>query len=619
MAFATKYRLSWVDQFGQKNHRIDFQTDGFAGTITNLLPSFGAINKKYAQPEGLLGNVCGSELSISFIVEDTDTSTYDADFFGNSYKAVRVLFYIEDVLDWQGFLKNENSTREIHYPYVSYYLSASDGIGDLTDIEYSGHNDQFQSTPLQVLKNCLEFIGNLDQMDILIQLNHQELTHSDSTFENLYTFGYLQNRGMYQDDPPFTDKGVPVHEVLQKITRVFYCQFMQSDGAYRVINGQEYNSPVFGYDYASLGLLSAYPGAVVSRIVDINNFDVPAGNKLELSKAPPIKYLYIKRRNLALSLITEFDNTGFNGVTGWNNGDSATAWSDFSIDVDGRIYVGEGIDVNQQMIVYSDTWLIPEIGDLSGVLTWTINIQIDVLTYTTGSYATHPPKFKLVLYDPFGTPQATSEIVMTNGNDTYSNDSVDVFSISNVGAYYIEIYWIPDPGANYSAVELSYGNLQLVFSGGEGTIYDEYRYHEFENVLGYLREESIINLGDTLDLNNKSTFCDSLYNPLVNFAKYANDSGEDNLLVEILVQSIINDRRRYMDLIRIEIYDLQNQIHYHSILFWNSKYYRIIEMDKDYKTLLVSMTIQEVDNSSDLVITTTIDYFSTGALTSINN
>ncbi len=75
---------------------------------------------------------------------------------------------------------------------------------------------------------------------------------------------------------------------------------------------------------------------------------------------------------------------------------------------------------------------------------------------------------------------------------------------------------------------------------------------------------------------------------------------ESQLLRDLFAQQLLNDRRAFHDLITLQIYDPANLIHFETVILWNSKNYRIVEISTNFKTALVAMTIQQINNSGDV-------------------
>ena len=209
--------MDWKDQFQGDDFRVDFEME-YGGSIIGLGHSVGsAFELNYNQD----GWIVGSEAVMSFVVNEDDVASYDADFYEADYKDIRVRFYTNSVLKWTGWLKPENTTREFLYPEVEYRVSATDGLNDLQQVDYDGFENTGKQTLLQIIKNAIGFIGITD-MDFFIQCNLYEDVLMTTT-ENVFKKLKVSNEGFYtiEDGELKPDK---CHEVLQKCVSSFYCK-----------------------------------------------------------------------------------------------------------------------------------------------------------------------------------------------------------------------------------------------------------------------------------------------------------------------------------------------------------------------------------------------------------
>src|SRR5690606_24157293 len=145
----------------------------------------------------------------SFYLEDVDTVSYDADFFESEYRHFKVKFYINSVLKNVGWLKPENSVREILGPHVLYRVSFTDGLNDLKNIKYTGFQLTGFSTILETIKQALGFVG-IDDLDFLIQCNliEDNLMVDDSTGrENLFNVLRILSDAFYEVEQKENEAG----------------------------------------------------------------------------------------------------------------------------------------------------------------------------------------------------------------------------------------------------------------------------------------------------------------------------------------------------------------------------------------------------------------------------
>ncbi len=587
MAFGIKYQMNWDDQFRGNTFKLDVEVEGYAAGVTQL----GHTEQAFVQQYNKAPWVQGSESIITFIVTKTDQAAYDADFYDAIYKTIRVKFYVNAVLKWVGWVKPENTTREFNYPEVTYHVSATDGLNDLKNIEYTGFSETGRQSMIQLVKNAINFIGITD-LDFFVQCNIYEdanMVETEEMFEEIQG----QNEVFYSRDSGEI-KPNNCYQALEKIVKSFYCTLSMVDGYWQITNGQEYVSESTIFDYASLSVASGERDVVYDREVDINAYERPEGNKLELSKVQPIKKLrtIFHNRNLGVNeIITNPDfDVGGSPPTGW----TSNAWGSFTTATEDGDSVGNTTDLTTNSdikYIEASSFVLAgaTVGDLISVK---FEVKLKSITLSSGSDF---PEVYPAMVDPKG--------VETKGFARYISE-IDgefqkvqhFFAVTGDGTYKLRLYVEPrDPTSILSYL----WNNVVVVAGNTASTSTDSLYVSTITPAAYKKEEEILSFLEshqTSDIGALTFGSGTLTNSWTRFG----NSGEGLSLIRLFTQQYLNDRQSNHDLITIDLYDKSEVLHFNTILTLNSKKYKFIEMSKNYKSKLVSGTIQQVDNSSDV-------------------
>lgn len=591
MAFGIKYQMNWDDQYRGDTFKLDVEVEGYAAGVTELRRH---IDQPFEQQYNESPWVKGSESIATFIVTKTDQAAYDADFYDSVYKTIRIKFYANSILKWVGWLKPENTTREFNYPEVVYRVSATDGLNDLKDIEYTGFSETGRQSMLQLVKNAIDFTGITD-LDFFIQCNIYEdgnMIETEEMFEEIQG----QNEVFYSRDSGEI-KPNSCYEALEKIVKSFYCSLAMVDGYWQITNGQEYVSEYTIFEYSSLTVASGDRDVAYDREVDITSYERPEGNKLELSKVAPIKKLRttFHNRNLGTNEITtnpDFD-VGGTPPTGWTN----SGWDSFATATEDGDSVGNTTEFTTNSdikYIEASTFTLAgaTVGDLISVK---FEVKLKTITLSSGSDF---PKVYPALEDPKGV-EVKGFARFVNEVDGEFQKVQHFFAVTGDGIYTLRLYVEPrDPTST-----LSYLWNNVVVTTGDtaststdslyvGTVVHE-AYQKEEETLSFLESHETSDVGALTYGGGVLTS---------SWTRFGN-SGEGLSLIQLFTQQYLNDRQANHDLITATLYDRSEVIHFNTILTLNSKKYRFVEMSKNYATKLVSGTIQQVDNTSDIAHT----------------
>lgn len=575
-----KYKINWRDQFSGDAFKIEFFKISASpiGIPTPL--DHPNIEDAFVLTYNKEDWVSGFEGVVSFTAAMTDVPTYDSEFLQSDYRDYRVSFYINNVLKNVGWLKPENTTREYIGPgQVSYNLSFTDGLNDLSSIDFDGFETAGRASFIQILADVLNFNG-IATLPVKVQCNITEdiLGTQWYSAEVDYAAFYKDTSGDVKADSCFT--------VLEKILKSFYCTLSQVDGFWHIVCKEEIVSDTIIFTYGSTS-----PGSPVSldRRVDISTLQVPAESKWDYTKTQPLKTLSVTWRNK--------DYTNKAGTTDFNNGSTTGAgpWDIFA--GGGPIVVTETIapgDPNIVKVISSNLFTIGADGDVVVSFRMTFNL----LTYYSGSLSTDPPSIQIRLRNATTAINTDSPTYIITTLSTTTRGFT--FPAVSAGNYNLEIRFIPPGPGILHNIKIT---LDTVSTNTPPGFFDKL-YRVQSNVDGYVaREEEVFFMGAPEVFLNFSPSAGTLV-PGLGVISEGTDltsewsrngaSGEGLFLIEVFIQLLLADYLNFFDLITIQVFDLDESINYYSILELGGKTYRFDDYSKNYSTKLISGTIKQI-------------------------
>lgn len=230
MAYNTKYRLEF-DTIKGRSIKLDIEEDGFAGSVTNLIAA-GEIPVEITYPSGEFDKMTGireSKVRIKVLSTNIDTT----DFLITSDTQYKVKIYVNNTVEWVGWLDNDYITEEFLDTPVIIELSASDGLSLAKSIDLS----DFSGGQLWGLYRVKEFIAYaLDKtglgLDFYSFINMFPAGFSRTSSDNdAFFYSYITSHTFLRGPREFDD----AYTVLSKIMQAFGCNLFQARGAWYII------------------------------------------------------------------------------------------------------------------------------------------------------------------------------------------------------------------------------------------------------------------------------------------------------------------------------------------------------------------------------------------------
>jgi len=230
MAYNTKYRIEF-DTIKSRSIKVDIEEDGFAGTITNLIAS-GDTPIELNYSDGEFDKMCGireSKVRIKVLSTNIDTT----DFLITSDTQYKVKIYVNNTVEWVGWLDNDYITEEFLDTPVIIELSASDGLSLAKSIDIS----DLSGNQLWGLYQVKDFIAYaLDKtalgLDFYSFINMFPVGEARTTSDNdAFYYSYITSHTFLRGPREFDD----AYTVLSKIMQAFGCTLFQARGAWYII------------------------------------------------------------------------------------------------------------------------------------------------------------------------------------------------------------------------------------------------------------------------------------------------------------------------------------------------------------------------------------------------
>lgn len=351
MSYATKYKVEWIDYFGQSAELLIEEQD-YGGSSSDIKGTRSPITLTYDTPSDfLLEPVNGSFMTIRLIAQ---TDYQFLDLYTSNNRKYRITLNIDSSLFWQGFILPDQYQEEYKGPpYVCEFI-ASDQLGYLRTLAWTGTSVYSEIDALG------DILGATDlELDLQEGLNIYEDSHDSTSADSPLDQTYF-------DGEAFTDKTYydALYHILFKYSAIIkQCagewfifrpreaftsytlrKWTYSYGAYSYTSNQSHN-PVVSTTAATVAeasLVRLIPGAM---------FITPAWQRYELTQNLGLRDAYNDNYNFESWTDDDpHDWTASGTSTHARSGNKLKLESHDTIDSDWKIFTQEsaltGVDTN---------------------------------------------------------------------------------------------------------------------------------------------------------------------------------------------------------------------------------------------------------------------------------
>lgn len=191
------YGIQFYHQYYDKGgflNRIEILQKEYSGTVQfpiNYMAEIPVYLSHMDEDKDTFDDVIiqAQSLSFTFYVSREEIPVFDV-LFISEYRDYKVRYYVNSVLEFEGYLQPDNLIKEYsrNPPYIGISVTATDALNELKDIEFRDDSEKIirgKMTLLEVLKQALSKTGI--ELDFEIQLN----TYHGPYVPNTETWDYL--------------------------------------------------------------------------------------------------------------------------------------------------------------------------------------------------------------------------------------------------------------------------------------------------------------------------------------------------------------------------------------------------------------------------------------------
>jgi hypothetical protein len=565
MAFATKFRLEVADNLGIV-WKVDVQADAWAGAITDMIGSGSPLHFNFYGDDDIWNqNILGSKASFE-VISMTDF-VYE-ELFTSDHLQYKVLIYQGATLYWSGFILVNNFQEPYNCPPYPVTLTATDGLGLLSDFKFKDLGYTTRQKTSQVIYDILSLVGVTSFTEFI---NVYESTMADSVDDSP-----LDQSGI----DPYLFKEDDCYKALEEILKSFSAGIRQDvGGAFTIFRFKELRASMNGRIFTSGTAKSSTtknPVQYLNRTGQASNFrDVEGGNKTTI---PALKTLIINQNyGFRGSMLRNFDfqYEEFTYGTQWE----ANFWTRHSTDVTNPISVdfpGDGRKDDKQSgihmpqksttpVYYTEQWL----DVISSTDTFVIKVESG--GYIAGSSA-GVISIKIVNTDGVNTKWYSSAsagwvnsvdycTLLNKTFDGSKNTEEVTFSVTGIpysGTLTVQLFNANSAGSSVSVI---YKSVKIFFVDANGVIVEGIGYTVSGVTNGAVIEKEY-RLGDGYGFNNDPTMYAGALNVWsgsdvqpTSKIWYTRGNTENDPLIELIGGELGAQYARSKQLIDIPVYE----------------------------------------------------------------
>lgn len=554
MAYGQKYSVTYATR-ADKEVELKIWQDDYVGSIIDLQGV--TLNLEYIpNSDDVYEPIMASQIGITIDFTDNESNMIDFTNINDRYTYVEM--YVNNVIEWVGFVLNDNVQISYSTGRKFVFFNAIDGLGMLKDVTYEplpGNYGVNDATDLvTILRTCFNLIGFKNNRNIITLCSYFANGMSDrsvNSWRDPFAQTYINYRTFLVDEYNYTN----CFDIIHDIAKSFGCRVFQAKGKWWIVAINEFaNTNAYYTEYTSTGTrVDNGDGNLINTSSTIEGY---TGNTSDLYFIDNSQFKIMKKgfyKIIAEGNVEIAENYIPNGDLRDNDGTEATYWT--------RSSSGDGTCTLEQNAIldYYYFELTAPSGGPAG--TAAITLQTDANAYVTAGDA-------LQLNITIGaasvaTPIGFIDITINTGATTYYLNNDAEWQTTSTS------YTVYNPKTSGDAQDFNL-DLKTAIFPGSGRLSFTYRISEGINfitltnfVLKIKSSISSYNLSGTLLENNQytqkislpygSTGSDSFYpsakgalllsNKTVaaDWYRYGIDTvGEFFTLSELIVQQYVN-------------------------------------------------------------------------------
>jgi hypothetical protein len=253
MAYGQKYSITYATK-ADKLVELKLWQEGYTGSIITL-QGIDVSLQYIPNSDDPYEPILASQLDIS--IDFTDNLSDIIDFTDIDDRFMYIEMYINNVINWVGFLINDNVQISYSTGRKIASFNATDGLGMLKDIPFTPHignlgvNDT--NSLLNILLRCFNSIDFKNDRNLITMCSYFALgmaDRGDASWRDPFAQTYMNYRNFLQDEYNYTN----CLDVISNIAKSFGCRVFQAKGKWWIIAINEFaETNAYYTEYTSLG------------------------------------------------------------------------------------------------------------------------------------------------------------------------------------------------------------------------------------------------------------------------------------------------------------------------------------------------------------------------------
>jgi hypothetical protein len=239
MAYGQKYSVTFATR-ADKDVELKIWQDGYSGAIIDLQGA--GLNLEYIpNSDDPYEPIIASQLGISIDFTDELSDIINFTNIDDRYNYVEM--YVNNVIEWVGFIINDNVQISYSTGRKIATFNATDGLGMLKDIPFeppagnNGVNDI--NSLLTILRTCFNAIGfknNRNTVTMCSYYSNGMVNRAANSGNDTFAQTYMCYRNFLKDEYTYTN----CLEIISNIAKSFGCRIFQSDAKWWIVSVNEF-------------------------------------------------------------------------------------------------------------------------------------------------------------------------------------------------------------------------------------------------------------------------------------------------------------------------------------------------------------------------------------------
>lgn len=254
MAYGQKYSVTYATR-ADKVVELKIWQDGYSGSIIDLQGV--TLDLEYIpNSDDVYEPIMASQIGITIDFTDDESNMIDFTNIDDRYTYVEM--YVNSVIEWVGFVLNDNVQISYSTGRKFVFFNAVDGLGMLKDVTYEplagnlGVNDT--ASLLTILRTCfnkIAFKNNRNIITICSYFANGMIDRSTSSWADPFAQTWMNYRTFLVDEYNYTN----CFDIIYNIAKSFGCRVFQAKGKWWIVSINEFaDTNAYYTEYLSTGI-----------------------------------------------------------------------------------------------------------------------------------------------------------------------------------------------------------------------------------------------------------------------------------------------------------------------------------------------------------------------------